>query len=311
MTGLGAIIRELREEKNMTRGELTEGICTEKYLYLIEKGERNPSADILLQFGRRLKTDLYQFYRYSDCQEPLKVARIVEELNKARGLTDYDERLRLAKEAEKLADFKNKPWFYIKESAKFEYYLVIENKVKETLAAIEELIESMTEEEAISEFATVLYLAYAYALERDEQYEKSYEIVAKIEDIQEKKKEYYNPVALNVVIETGIISIVSSFRLQKYQETYDKAQGLRQLMKDFALYARGSWLFAFLAFSCFCLGKKEEALLNFKRALTMQMLSKNRVELTYLTADESYKKLMEEFAEDYVVKEFVRYCQLS
>ena len=311
MNSLGAIIRELREEKNITRKQLTEGICTEKYLYLIERGDRNPSAEIVRAFSQRLKTDLYQYYHYSDCQDPIKVASIVEGLNQARGLAEYEERFELAREAEKLPDFKTKPWCYILEGIKAEYKLVVENKIQETIGMLEKLIGEMSDELARSEFATVLFLIYAYALELDQQYEKAYATVLKIEEIQEKKREYYNPVALNVVIETGVISVISSYRMKKYQEARDKARELRLLMREHALFTKGTWLFVFYAYSCFYLGERDEALYNFKKALTMQMLTQKKTDLEYIIKDSDFSLLMDEFKDDYIVKAFVGYCRVA
>ena len=38
MSHIGIVIRTLREKQGLTRQDLAKNICTEKYVYLIEKG---------------------------------------------------------------------------------------------------------------------------------------------------------------------------------------------------------------------------------------------------------------------------------
>ena len=44
-TTIGTILRQLRETAGLNRKQLCEGICTEKYLYIIERSQRTPSVE--------------------------------------------------------------------------------------------------------------------------------------------------------------------------------------------------------------------------------------------------------------------------
>ena len=55
---IGKIIKELRETKNISRGELACEACTVRHLTLIENGERNPSSILLYLFGSKLNENL-------------------------------------------------------------------------------------------------------------------------------------------------------------------------------------------------------------------------------------------------------------
>ena len=63
---IGDIIKEQRTMNNMSRQTIAEGICSEKYIYLIERNERNPSAYILDQLSEKLGIDLFEYYQYQN-----------------------------------------------------------------------------------------------------------------------------------------------------------------------------------------------------------------------------------------------------
>lgn len=46
---IGKKISELHKEMNLTQGELARGICTQSLISLIERGESDPSAELLYQ----------------------------------------------------------------------------------------------------------------------------------------------------------------------------------------------------------------------------------------------------------------------
>lgn len=73
---IGNIIEEQRVSLGMSRKELSEGICTQKYVYLIEKNERNPSAYILNSFSDRLGLDLFDYYQYLNYDNKKKCSSI-------------------------------------------------------------------------------------------------------------------------------------------------------------------------------------------------------------------------------------------
>ena len=54
MNHIGSIIKEFRLLRQLTQEQLAENICSEKYVYLIEKGERTPSTDLLRQFSDKI-----------------------------------------------------------------------------------------------------------------------------------------------------------------------------------------------------------------------------------------------------------------
>jgi transcriptional regulator with XRE-family HTH domain len=90
MNNVGKVIRHYRKELNMTIEELCEGICSKKYIYMIEKGERTPSILIMDQIFTRLNIpiDDYSMFIFSD--DPIGLKKIVDGINYATVKQDYD-----------------------------------------------------------------------------------------------------------------------------------------------------------------------------------------------------------------------------
>ena len=85
MNHIGKVIKQFRDLRELSRAELAKGICSEKYVYLIEKGKRTPSTQIMRHFCNKLKTDLFLYYEYLDCKDPINTYFFICEFNK-RGL---------------------------------------------------------------------------------------------------------------------------------------------------------------------------------------------------------------------------------
>lgn len=109
---IGQIIRRERTRLGMSRSRLAEHICSEKHIYLIEKGERSPSAVLTGLLGDKLSVDLFGFRHYLNGQDPVAVREGVECFRRYRrskdlaALQDATERFRM------LPDFQTKPWIY-------------------------------------------------------------------------------------------------------------------------------------------------------------------------------------------------------
>ncbi len=79
MKNIGKVIRFYREELSMTREELSRDICSEKYIYLIEKGERTPSTLVLDQILTRLNVPLQKYMLFLNHDDPITVMKLIDE----------------------------------------------------------------------------------------------------------------------------------------------------------------------------------------------------------------------------------------
>lgn len=77
MQNIGNLIYDVREKKGMTRSELAEGICSKKYIYMIENGERSPSIQILMGISKKLHFNFFDTISYLSNEEPLKLKELI------------------------------------------------------------------------------------------------------------------------------------------------------------------------------------------------------------------------------------------
>lgn len=80
----GAIVKELRLGRGMTMTQLADGICSEKYIYLMEKNKRYPSIDIVDQLNRKFNYELYDYLLFKDFDNPILAFKIYHQLNNAK-----------------------------------------------------------------------------------------------------------------------------------------------------------------------------------------------------------------------------------
>lgn len=80
----GMTLKRIRKLKGYSKEALADGICSRKYVHLIEKGERMPSAHILGLFSVRLNEDLYKYVLLSMHDDPMFVSELMTTIDIAR-----------------------------------------------------------------------------------------------------------------------------------------------------------------------------------------------------------------------------------
>ena len=109
MNHIGKVIRDLRDQQGVNRVDLCAGICTDKYLYMIERGTRTPSTEILRFLGNRLHVDLFSYYEYIDCADPVRTRALILKIDDHRYMSRFDLVDPLILRAAKMADFRHDP----------------------------------------------------------------------------------------------------------------------------------------------------------------------------------------------------------
>lgn len=159
MNYIGTVVRELRELAGLSRKELCEGICTEKYAYLIERGERTPSAEVLRLMGIRLGRNLFEYIEYLDCADPMRVHALIARLNLFRNFNQLDDLRDTIREAEALPDFARRPWVYELELNRAHYFVMTERRYAEGAARVEAVLRDIP-----PQYASGLYVVEMYVL---------------------------------------------------------------------------------------------------------------------------------------------------
>ena len=159
MGHIGIIIEKCRQAVGMSRKELSVNICSEKYIYLIEKGKRTPSANLLKLMGEKLGVFLFGFYMYLDCVDPLYVREKMRFFHMCRINLDFKALKEASQEAEKMPDFRSKPWCYEIQLNNIYYLAFEEKKCSEAAIRLDRLLK-----EAEAYGATYIFLINAHTL---------------------------------------------------------------------------------------------------------------------------------------------------
>lgn len=86
---LGEVIENLRDSKNMTRKELSQGICSYSYISRIEAGQRSPNPIILRQISNRLGVNVEYLFRCVESPNAVEIQMTLNRLNSNYRRNDY------------------------------------------------------------------------------------------------------------------------------------------------------------------------------------------------------------------------------
>lgn len=230
MAHIGDIVLEFRTKRKMSRKELAAGVCTEKYLYLIEKNDRSPSAEVLRLLSNRLGVDLFEYYEYLDCKEPTKVRKAMYQCARLRRTSEFSELKELTAAMKSLPDFAYNPWRYEVLTNQYLIMLYHDLKIKDAIEGIEDVLDHLEPEYTDEEFTTRFYamLSTGYQMIDDtENATKACESGRKI-IYHTKNNSRYNQIHVSLSIATislalsagdGKKAIAEGMALVKYQET--------------------------------------------------------------------------------------------
>ena len=158
MNHIGNVIKEVRCNLGMSRSELSENICSEKYLYLIEKGERTPSTEIVRLFSAKLGANIFEYYKYLDCIDPVKVLEAIKKFNTYRRIADFESLKKLSDSMAVLPDFQKMHWKYEIEVNRLSYMVFVDQKCNEAITLIKELLSQIEPKYSEEEYTANLYL---------------------------------------------------------------------------------------------------------------------------------------------------------
>jgi transcriptional regulator with XRE-family HTH domain len=103
----GNLLQELRMNYNMSRDKLAENICTPKQIYRIEKGESEPSINLLHQLSYKFNLDLNEYYKMYFTTNTLVGLEGVNAINAAIESGDKTLLKSIIDNYENIEDFKN------------------------------------------------------------------------------------------------------------------------------------------------------------------------------------------------------------
>ncbi|WP_430482765.1 helix-turn-helix domain-containing protein [Rossellomorea marisflavi] len=109
LSEIGKKICELRNEMNLTQGELADGICTQALISLIEKGELDPNATILYQIAKKLGVDVNYFFHIGSTPRLDYIVEVKKQLRTLRINYKFQDMKEIIGTEEKNPLFYNEP----------------------------------------------------------------------------------------------------------------------------------------------------------------------------------------------------------
>ncbi|MDN6161208.1 MAG: helix-turn-helix domain-containing protein [Atopostipes sp.] len=285
---IGDIIKKEREKLRMTQKELSEGICSEKYIYLIEKNERNPSAFILKDLNERLGINLFDYYDYKDYENN---ELIVEHREKFDHYTENSDIFSLKEEAlkaEKLKEFQVEPLLYDVQMIHLSYKINVEGKVKEGIEGIKRIL---TKEELVIETNTLInfYVLLSTAYQIEGEWEKARTAIEKSYPMIKNKTRYnrYNTTVISAFISYAALL----FNQKDYERLLDIAHELKRLHNKYSRHNRVYYVHFYLAYAYFENDEVEKARESYMEGIHSALLFKNIIDLKVILQFEGIEEL--------------------
>ncbi|MFA9464761.1 MAG: multiprotein-bridging factor 1 family protein [Velocimicrobium sp.] len=305
MAYIGNIIKEYRNKMGISRKELSENICSEKYVYLIEKGTRTPSVEVSRAFGDRMGVDLFKYYEYLDCINPIEVEEIIGRFNKYRIENDMDALQEATDKAFLLPDFHRKPWVYEIDHNRIAYMTLKEGRCCEAIKEIKNKIQNVESKYSKSicfaRFYILLSTCYQMIMDLDN---AQYAVLAASEIIANKQNVEKNA---QVVIAVKISEITLHYLLGELDKVIEEGCKLNQYQIEMSSYELGHHGLFYLAYAHYQKGLKDEGVSWFLKALYASLIRYKPRDIYYLSKYEMFQVLSSDYrVPSNLVNEFKR-----
>ncbi len=290
MSRIGGVIEELRNRAGMSRKILCDNICSEKYLYLIEKGKRIPSMNITRLFSDRLGIDLFKYSNYLDCKNPIEIEAAMSMFYKCRRESDILALKEINDYAMTLPDFQTAPWSYEVELNQIAYRVLVDGKYRESIKDIEDIIQKMDPKYADSTFRIFYYvlLSTCYQMDMDLKRAKDANTVAYEIIFRKDQIEKYVTVLFTVMINKITLLYLS----KEYDEVISEAKLLGQYQKQANVFDSLHHSFIYLAFAYYHKGMEEEGIAWFMKCLSIMSFNYRPLDMYYFSEYELFDVLI-------------------
>lgn len=296
MGHIGAIIEKYRQASGMSRKELSEDICSEKHIYLIENGERAPSVNLLKLLGDKLGVNLFEFYPYLSCEDPFAVREKIDQFIIHRINFDFDSLKKISTDAENMPDFKNKPW-------SFEIYLNClycmvygERRFEKSLPELEKILK-----ETESDYTGELFKANIYAMisvchifTGNKKNAKDAALAAYGIFTGKQKIEMYNQFTNRI-----IVNVMAAYYFNgEYDDVIAMGNDVLNIKENKDSYARIHFIYFFMALSYYVKEMREKATEFLKKAIYFLMSYYKPTDVSYVAMYGRFHEMLEDLGSD-------------
>lgn len=289
---IGNVLGKCRIDLGMSRRELSENICSEKYVYMIEKGKRTPSTDITRMLGDKMGIDLFKYYEYLDCEDPIAVNSAMEKFNKYRMENDSDSLAKATLEAMKLADFQKKPWIYEIEVNKYTIKVLGKGDFTDSFQEIPEIISEIErynpQNICIANFYVLLSTSY-HMVKDVGKAKKAIFYANEFINGKEKIAKYSQ-----VFVTVKICKISVHYLAGELDSVIEEGISLHKYEEETSFYERSHYTLFFLAFAYYQKGLKEIGIEWFIKALCASLIRYKPMDIYYLAKNEMFEVLIKD-----------------
>lgn len=292
---IGQIIKKQRILKNKTQQELADGICSPKYIYLIEREERNPSAYILNQLSEKLAIDLFEYYQYLEFENPVAVIEHRKNIDKYIQAGDLEKLKEESSKAAQIEDFQKEPLSYDIMVIDSLHKGLLEGKTSETIS---ELTEAFDKEELNIDSLTLIngYTVLSTCYQIEGQLDQAKEILDQAYDLIKNKKDFsrYHSVIINVMI-----SLISYFyNAEEYEALKKYSKELIDFQEEQNKFNQIYYPYYLLSYAYYQSNQLMKAKEYFMKAVHSTLLFKNKIDLMILVEMIDFNELIEALAID-------------
>ncbi len=290
MNHIGNVIRELRLNLGMSQKVLAEGICSGKYIYLIEKGERSPSIEMTEMLSDKLGEDLFEYNQYLNCFDPISVNKKIKLFNEYRRSSDFTTLAIVTNESMKLPDFNHEPWIYEIQVNHLSYRIFIEQKFIDAIDEINYILHNVNmkykNRECIANLYILLSTSYQ-AIGDIVNGEKA--VLAAFDIIQNKKKSRkYN----QIVISTYLNMMTMYYFIGEYDKAIELGLELNHYQLKMDSYERAHFTSFYLSYSYYEKGNKNDAITWFVKGLYLLAYGYKPMDVYYISTFKPFNILI-------------------
>lgn len=290
MNHIGNVIREFRIGSGMSRAEFARDICSEKYVYMIEKSQRTPSAEILNLFSNRLGVDLFEYYKYLGCENPIAVCKIMQKTLLYRKNGNYRLANELMDEAAELPDFQKAPWVYEFEINRISYMFYSQRNFTEVIPALIALIEKIEPRYSNEAYMAGIYALLSMAYQTIHDLAGAKDALAKASALIEGQIDSSRYADIIVSVRLSHIGLL--YQLGDYQELIDRASELLEFQVSHSVFERAFYTFFYLAFASFHMDETSHAIEWFKKGIYSVLIRNYSADVLFIASQDVFDELL-------------------
>lgn len=305
MNFIGSIIEEYRSMNNMSRRELSEGICSEKYIYLIETNKRTPSANLIKLISDKLGVDLFSYYEYLDCSKPILVKKYIDNFALYRSKFEPQLLCESTSEAIRLQDFNKTPWKYEIRINEFFISIYIRHEYKKTIIEINKFFDEIELKYSKGSYVANVYilLAVCYIFLGDLINAKNATLSA-YEVMLNKSNIRGNEVTITSI---KITIMTLSYLLEDNERVIREAKEILEYKYKIESSDRLHYAYFYLAFAQYKTNLHVEAIENFKKGIHICLIDNKLEDVKHIAMQDVFIKLVnDERVGKEIVEEFYK-----